>query len=63
MFKIFNSVKQGSVVSPLLFTLYIDSLCLLFKQLDIGCYIGLTYAGDIALVAPLLFLEKNNQRM
>ena len=58
MFKIFNGVKQGSVISPLLFTLYIDSLFLLLKQLGLGCHVGLTYAGafgyadDIALVAP-----------
>ena len=65
MCKIFNSVKQGSVISPLLFTLYIDSLCLLFKQLGIGCHVWLTYTGtcgyadDIALVAPSLYcLEK-----
>ena len=58
MFKILNGLKQGSVISPLLLTLYIDSLFLLLKQLDLGCHVGLTYvdafgyADDIALVAP-----------
>ena len=60
MFKIFNGVKQGSVISPLLFTFYIDSLFLVLKQLGLGCHVELTYAGafgyadDIALVAPSL---------
>ena len=54
-----NGVKQGGVISPLLFSLYIDELFLLLKQSDIGCHVGLTYAGafgyadDIALVAQL----------
>ena len=66
MFKIFNGVKQGNVISSLLFTLYIDSLSLLLKQLGLGCHVGLTYAGpfgyadDIALVhvAPSLHCFK-----
>ena len=37
MCKIFNGVKQGSVISPLLFTLYMDSLVLVLKQLGLGC--------------------------
>ena len=59
-FGISNDVKQGGVILPLLFSLYIDELCLLLKESDIGCHIVLThtgafeYAGDIALVAPSL---------
>ena len=59
-FSISNGVKQGSVISPLLFSLYIDELFLLLKQSGLGCHVGLTYAGafgyadDIALVAPSL---------
>ena len=53
-------VKQGGVISPLLFSLYIDELYLLLKESGMGCHVGLTYAGafgyadDIALVAPSL---------
>ena len=55
-FSISNGVKQGGVISPLLFSLYIDEQFLLLKQSGIGCHVGLTYAGafgyadDIALV-------------
>ena len=59
-FGISYGVKQGGVITPLLFSLYIDQLFLLLKKSGIGCHIGLTYAGafgyadDIALVAPAL---------
>ena len=59
-FGISNGVKQGGVIPPLLFSLYIDELFLLLKESGIGCHVGLTYAGafgyadDIALVDPSL---------
>ena len=59
-FGILNGVKQVGVISPLLFSLYIDELFLLLKESGIGCHVGLTYteafghADDIALVAPSL---------
>ena len=59
-FSISNGVKQGCVISPLLFSLYIDELFLFLKQSGLGCHVGLTYAGafgyadDIALVTPSL---------
>ena len=55
MFKLFNGVKQGSVISQLLFTLYIDSLFLLLKQLDLGCHVGLTYAGAFGYAMILFY--------
>ena len=59
-FGISNGVKQGEVISPSLFSLYIDKLFLLLKESGMGCHVRLTYAGafgytdDIALVAPSL---------
>ena len=62
-FTVDNGVKQGAVISPLLFSIYIDNLFKELKQLGIGCHVRLTFAGafgyadDVALIAPSL--EKN----
>ena len=57
-FKINNGVKQGGVLSPLLFTLYIDELISRITLAGVGCYIGkvcsaiFVYADDIILLSP-----------
>ena len=57
-FKTSNGVKQGGVLSPILFTLYIDILLSRLKSCGFGCYIGqsfvgaLGYADDVVLLAP-----------
>ena len=53
-----NGVKQGGVLSPVLFCLYIDGLLVALSKAGIGCFIGsnfvgaLAYADDIVLLAP-----------
>jgi hypothetical protein len=53
-----NGVKQGGVVSPILFCIYIDELLIGLSESGYGCYIGvnfvgaLAYADDIVLICP-----------
>ncbi len=60
-FDLNNGVKQGGVLSPILFTMYIDGLIDKLQHSGYGCYIGKMYAGvcgyadDIALAAPTVF--------
>jgi len=57
-FKVLNGVKQGGILSPIMFCVYIDDMLLLLQNSDVGCYIGnyfvgaLAYADDIVLLAP-----------
>ena len=58
MFDVTNGVKQGGILSPLLFCIYVDVLLGRLRSANVGCYIGnnfvgsLGYADDICLLAP-----------
>jgi Reverse transcriptase (RNA-dependent DNA polymerase) len=57
-FSAINGVKQGDVLSPVLYCVYIDDLLLALSKSGVGCYIGsnvvgaLAYAVDVVLIAP-----------
>ena len=59
-FSVSNGVKQGGVLSPILFCIYIDELLHRLKASGYGCHIGdmflgaLGYADDVTLLAPRL---------
>ena len=59
-FSISNGVRQGGVLSPILFTIYLDDLLLELERAGVGCYwrhhfVGAVgYVDDIALLAPSL---------
>ena len=48
-FNISNGVKQGGVISPLLFSIYIDNLFLELRTSGLGCHVGLTYVGHVIM--------------
>ena len=58
--QISNGVRQGAVLSPILFIMYFDELLLRLKAKSVGCNIGGTfcgafgYADDITLLAPTI---------
>ena len=57
-FNVSNGVKQGGVLSPVLFTIYMDELLGRLRDSGVGCYIGnifmgaFGYADDVILLAP-----------
>ncbi len=59
-FNVKNGVKQGGVLSPILFIVYFDELIELLRRSHLGCHIGthyvgaLGYADDLTLISPSL---------
>ena len=55
-----NGVKQRGVLSPILYSVYVDNLIGILRDSKIGCmynnkYMGMfTYADDISLLCPTL---------
>ena len=55
-FKVANGVKQGGVLSPTLFTCYIDGLLDRLKRSGIACFVGPEYVGGISYANDLIIL-------
>ena len=55
-FDVTNGVRQGGVLSPLLFSVYVDELLDKLKQSNTGCHIGHHYVGALGYADDLILL-------
>ena len=57
-FRVLSGVRQGGILSPRLFVIYIDDLLVALRKSGVGCHIvdlfvaAIMYADDLALIAP-----------
>ena len=66
-FSVSNGVRQGGILSPYLFCVYMDDLSKKLNNVNAGCFMGtalinnLLYADDLVIsdLGPRLYLKKN----
>ena len=58
-----NGVKQGGVLSPTLFAIYIDGMLNLLENSKSGCYVGNKYCGVIGYADDVILLSPTQNSM
>jgi hypothetical protein len=58
-----NGVKQGGVLSPTLFAIYIDGMLSQLESCKIGCYVGSKYCGVIGYADDVILLSPTQSAM
>ena len=56
-FQVTNGVKQGGVLSPIIFSAYMDILLEKLRSTNVGCYIGHKYCGSFAYADDISLLN------
>ena len=60
-FNVTNGVKQGGVISPILFCIYMDGLLNELANSEVGCYMGGVFAGGFGYADDLKLLTPSVQ--
>ena len=48
-FSIVNGTRQGSVLSPTIFSLYMNDILIKLRNLGVGCYVGVCSWGPLVM--------------
>jgi hypothetical protein len=62
-FRILNGTRQGSVLSPALFALYVQELLDRLQALGVGCHVGNTFVGAVAWADDFLLTAPSRTAM
>ena len=62
-FSIVNGTRQGSVLSPILFSLYLDGLLKEQRQEGVGCHVGGVWMGASGYADDLILLSPSRESM
>ena len=63
VFTVSNGVKQGGVISPILFNAYMDCLLHRLRVSGFGCYVGNTFSGAFSYADDLILLAPTRRSM
>ena len=63
IFPIINGTRQGSILSPALFAVYVDELLLELRSLGVGCHLAGVYYGAVGFCDDILLLAPTRDAM
>ena len=58
-FKVKNGVRQGSVISAILFAVYINELLVILRQSELGCHVDGLFMGAQIFADDIFLLSGN----
>jgi len=62
-FTALNGVKQGTVLSPILYCVYVNDVLLILSKAGVGCFIGLHFVGALAYTDYFVLLVPTTSAM
>ena len=62
-FQVTNGTRQGSILSPALFSVYMNDLIVKLRKAGVGCHVGGVYCGVVGYADDLCLMAPNRSSM